>query len=179
MKRIRRTVRRGKQLKDPGQNTLNVRADGNCFYRAVSLALLESEDYYKEIKELALSYLGKWANQLKEYVWEGLCVETLLEYHRQDGTWADEYMFYVTAASLNCEIMITSDRYDRLLHYNEAGSRTVRLEHENEDHFVVRVDAQQQVMKIEEIQEIDPHLDLSVEEKKMSSSGKLMRIRAT
>ena len=108
------------------------------FYRAVSLALLESEDYYKEIKELALSYLGKWANQLKEYVWEGLCVETLLEYHRQDGTWADEYMFYATAASLNCEIMITSDRYDRLLHYNEAGSRTVRLEHENEDHFVVR-----------------------------------------
>ena len=47
---------------------LDVRGDGNCGYRAISLSLSGSEDNYRELRNLAARSLRRYRAQLREYL---------------------------------------------------------------------------------------------------------------
>ena len=115
---------------------INVEADGNCFYRAIALGLLGSEDVWKDIKKRVIEFIEDHENILflefdPDYIREAI------SYHKVENNWADELIYLMTAHCFNIKLEIENNRYGNSLIYNEEceEAKLFKIRHINENHF--------------------------------------------
>ena len=85
---------------------VDVKGDGNCFYRAISYALTSTEDNYPFVKEAALDFIRLHAHHLDE---EDRRI--LIQENSPANAWSDDLMILNTAYALSIEIIVTSESY--------------------------------------------------------------------
>lgn len=115
-------------------DTIKVKGDGNCFYRALSLFLHNNEDDYKLIRMNVLSFLSDKKNHYQ--VTLGLSHtdwNKLIENAGKDGGWAGDPEISAASEWLNLTIKLRQTN-GKWISFG-TGSRTVFLDHINQNHF--------------------------------------------
>ena len=130
--------------------TVDVEGDGNCFYRAVSVCLNHNENGFKKIKSAALKFLKEnHAFLLDDF--EADYIDRALDYHSNEGSWADELMILCTAHCYEIQIVIESSNYSKELCFLEECSRKIFLIHRNGNHFQAKISSELQTKKEKKI----------------------------
>ena len=115
-------------------DTIKVKGDGNCFYRALSLFLHNNEEDYKLIRMNVLSFLSDKKNHyqttlgLSHIDWN-----KLIENAGKDGGWAGDPEISAASEWINLTIKVRQTN-GKWISFG-TGSRTVFLEHVNQNHF--------------------------------------------
>ena len=102
---------RTSSIKQFYQNTrpttcVNVRGDGNCFYRVLSLAVSGTEAHYDTIRQQLVAFMMSDVidRQLHE-----LYPTLMLESVACDGEWASDAEIFAAAAYLETDIFVHTD----------------------------------------------------------------------
>ncbi|XP_062597054.1 uncharacterized protein LOC134258504 [Saccostrea cucullata] len=84
-----------------------ITGDGNCFFRAVSFSLANSEDFHYVIRNAVCEHIIENKEIFQPFLRDGVqSVESHLSFTRmsQDGSWATEVEIYATAHLLNIDV---------------------------------------------------------------------------
>lgn len=84
-----------------------ISGDGNCFFRAISFSLTNSEDYHNIIRNAVCAHMIKNKDLFKPFLRDGLqSVDCYLSSTQmlQEGTWATEVEIFATVHFLNVDI---------------------------------------------------------------------------
>ena len=96
----------GKRILTPLE-TINVKPDGNCFYRAVALALSDDEELYMLFRTLTVHHLMRRFNNYRRYMDDpNVRQEDYIAEVDKDGTWATAAEIYALATRLNIGIYV-------------------------------------------------------------------------
>ncbi|XP_062602076.1 uncharacterized protein LOC134263711 [Saccostrea cucullata] len=90
----------------------NILGDGNCFFRAVSFSLTNSEDFHSAMRNAVCEHMMRNRELFKPFLKDGVdTVENHLSSTQmlQEGTWATEVEIFATAHLLNTDIYTFSD----------------------------------------------------------------------
>ncbi|XP_062613488.1 uncharacterized protein LOC134275232 [Saccostrea cucullata] len=85
----------------------NILGDGNCFFRAVSFSLTNSEDFHSAMRNAVCEHMMRNRELFKPFLKDGVdTVENHLSTTQmlQEGTWATEVEIFATAHLLNTDI---------------------------------------------------------------------------
>lgn len=91
-----------------------IRGDGNCFFRAISFSLTNSEDFHNIIRNAVCAHMIKNKDLFKPFLRDGLySVDNYLSSSQmlQEGTWATEVEIFATAHFLNVDIYTYSREF--------------------------------------------------------------------
>ena len=123
-----------------------IKRDGNCFFRAISYAISNSECNHFEIRKSVCKYALQERDLLQAVLRPGF--ESVTSYIQslsmdREGVWATEFEIVCTALLLHCDIYIYSQ--NKWLKYSAAQWAKnieiipfyVYLDHENECHYNV------------------------------------------
>ena len=82
--------------------TINVHGDGNCFFRALSVALTSDEEAHKELRKLVIGELKKRFEVYRKYMDNpNVDQASYIEEMAKSGTWAMAAEIYATASRLD------------------------------------------------------------------------------
>ncbi|XP_062609537.1 uncharacterized protein LOC134271330 [Saccostrea cucullata] len=90
----------------------NISGDGNCFFRAVSFSLTNSEDFHHVLRNAVCEHMMKNKELFKPFLKDGVhSVESHLSSSKmlQGGTWATEMEIFATAHLLKIDVYTYSE----------------------------------------------------------------------
>ena len=103
----RSRVRICEQLALLGLRKINVVADGNCFFRALSYQLTGDENNHMDLRNAAIGHLTENSTQYAPFVAENYDgIEDYIIEMSRNGTYADHLSILATATSINQNIII-------------------------------------------------------------------------
>lgn len=133
---------------------IDVKGDGNCFYRVCALKLFRDEEKYIIVKNAALKFLTRnretfFDDLPKDYF------NSLVNYHSLKDTWADHIMISCVALAFDKKIIIQSKLYKNEVVYLEEinDHNPIVLKHDNGIHFKLVQDDNNLPISSLEIQE--------------------------
>ncbi|CAF3150203.1 unnamed protein product [Rotaria sp. Silwood2] len=95
------------QLGNIGLKIINILADGNCFFRAVSHQLHRHERDHVNIRSIAIKYLIENGNEFEYFIDEQYTtIENYITRMSRNSTYADHLVILATAIVLNKNIII-------------------------------------------------------------------------
>jgi hypothetical protein len=96
----------GKQVVAPSA-TINVKGDGNCFFRALSVALTSGEGVHQELRKLMVGELKNRFDHYRKYM-DDQNVEqsSYIERVAKSGTWVTAAEVFATASRLGIGIYV-------------------------------------------------------------------------
>ncbi|CAF4828741.1 unnamed protein product, partial [Rotaria sp. Silwood2] len=95
------------QLSTIGLKKINILADGNCFFRAISHQLYRHEDDHLNIRYETINYLIQNMNDFASFIDQMYStIENYIEQMSKDGTYADHLALSSTAVIINKNIII-------------------------------------------------------------------------
>ncbi|XP_062612107.1 uncharacterized protein LOC134273904 [Saccostrea cucullata] len=135
----------------------DIERDGNCFFRAISFSLTNSEIHHKQIREAVCKHLLKNETEFRQFMRsEGSLQSYLLSSKMtQEGIWATELEILATAHMLNVDIYTYSDM--RWLQFSghdlcaESGDQgeAIYLYHREQNHYDVVLQVTSRLAKID------------------------------
>lgn len=119
--------------------------DGNCFFRAISFSLTNSEDFHNIVRNAVCEHMLENRELFHPFLNNELSVEThlLSSQMLQEGTWATEIEIFATAHLLNTDIYTFSGgcwvRFSIKDVESSAQNRTgaIYLNHRQQNHYDV------------------------------------------
>jgi OTU-like cysteine protease len=113
----------------------NVRADGNCFYRAILVALGGNQDHNENLRNLVCEYLQENYRKVND-AFSQEDSKKFVEEHRRFGEWADDIIIYSTALLLGMVIQVFVPGYAKPLIFNENNVQNrLYIINSNNNHF--------------------------------------------
>ncbi|CAF2946327.1 unnamed protein product [Rotaria sp. Silwood2] len=107
IERRRGTFSSNEQLSSIGLKKINILADGNCFFRAISHQLYRHEDDHLDIRSETINYLIQNMNDFAPFIDEMYStIENYIQQMSKDGTYADHLTLSSTAVIINKNIII-------------------------------------------------------------------------
>lgn len=88
----------------------DILGDGNCFFRAVSFSLTNSEDFHYILRRAVCQHMIKNNDLFESFLNDEQSIDDHLQGSKmsQEGTWATEVEIFATAHLLNTDIYIHS-----------------------------------------------------------------------
>ena len=102
-------------------------ADHNCYFRAISFAILGSEEYHENVRNTLCNFISLFNDQLFPFLSEG---EGYLESTemQKSGTWATETKILVTAKMFRKDVYTWyKGQWWRYLYYREPTKDAIYL----------------------------------------------------
>lgn len=88
---------------------INARGDGNCFYRAIALAVDGKTDHaYRVFRAMCNEMIAEYPEVFEAYLFSSKTVKEHLEKSSKDGTWAETIDIFSCATVLQRTIAIYS-----------------------------------------------------------------------
>lgn len=129
------------QLEAPSK-VKQIEGNGNCFFRAISYCVAQSEHFHLEIRKLVCNYLLQNQNFFKSYLRPG---DNSVQSHLlstqmiREGAWATEIEILAVSHILKLDIYTYSDncwlKYSAESTHQRKGS--IYLDHKDENHYNV------------------------------------------
>ncbi|XP_062606132.1 uncharacterized protein LOC134267940 [Saccostrea cucullata] len=96
---------------DIPSNCREIEGDGNCFFRAISYSLTNSENYHQHLRKAVCQHLLKYEKKFQQFMrCEGSLRSYLLSSEMsEDGIWATELEILAMSHMLNIDIYTYSD----------------------------------------------------------------------
>lgn len=96
---------------DKPTNCKEIQQDGNCFFRAISFSVTNSENHHQRIREIVCQHLLNHETKFRPYM---RSEESLRQYMMsskmiEDGTWATELEIFATSDLLRVDIFTYSN----------------------------------------------------------------------
>ena len=99
-----------RQLANRGLASVDVRGDGNCLFRAISMSLYGREGNHCTLRDSILTHLENNSHILEDFSGSSVQVKASLRAHikiiRQSGSWAGEEAILATADFLKSEVHV-------------------------------------------------------------------------
>lgn len=117
-----------------------ITGDGNCFFRAISFSITNSEAFHNVIRNAVCVHMMENAELFKRYLNGDQSIETYLSSTRmlEEGIWATEVEIYATAHLLNVDILTFSGgRWLRFAVDELDPPSTIYLNHQQNHYNVV------------------------------------------
>ena len=128
--------------KDQQLGVRNVKGDGNCFFRSLSMVLFGVETEHPRVRNVLHAYATQHQKTFK--TWCSGVTPTIAVMNR-DKEWADELVIAMTSVLLHTRVYTHSKTGDHgwieppMLHYDNEGDlwpeESIYLDHINQNHF--------------------------------------------
>jgi len=127
-----------------GFTTMDVPADGNCFYHAIAAGLTNhgfSNINYLNVREFAINYIMGNSDSFLEFVPDGE-IDNYIDTHSRQGEWADNLMIQAVSSLANINIYIhpTNGFLDYMVHPQSgpvSRERTINLGYDGVHYFLL------------------------------------------
>ncbi|XP_062580569.1 uncharacterized protein LOC134242498 [Saccostrea cucullata] len=123
----------------------DIERDGNCFFRAISFSLTNSENHHKQIREIVCQHLLKNETTFQQFMRSEGSIRSYLLSSKMthEGVWATELEILAVAHMLNVDIFTYSDM--RWLQFSGHGlcaesvnlKEAIYLYHREQNHYDV------------------------------------------
>lgn len=84
-----------------------IRGDGNCFFRALSKVIYNTESCHEEIRQAVVDVMEKYPKDFEQFI-DGKSLEYHMKSMRRSGTWGTQAEIYGAATLLQRDIYILS-----------------------------------------------------------------------
>ena len=94
------------QLRKKNLHSINVRGDGNCFFRAISVFLYSNENHHADLRRAVAESIMLSSSHDSISTEDATACRLRAEYIRQDGNWVGEDIIPVAAEYLKRDIHV-------------------------------------------------------------------------
>jgi hypothetical protein len=85
------------------KNVINIKGDGNCYFRSISFALTGSEKNHEKIRDRIVSFMTENSSCVEKHFGSTYLDDSQMQ---NSGTWATDAEILATAAYLNADIFV-------------------------------------------------------------------------
>lgn len=93
-------------LASQNRKLIQIKGDGNCLFRALSLVVYGSEMYHSKIRELLVNFVRSNADKFRVYVTRGTTLEDHLLHMQYSRTWGTQVELYAAASLFGRELYV-------------------------------------------------------------------------
>lgn len=90
-----------------GRQVDYIRGDGNCFFRALSKVIYNTESCHEEIRQAVVDLMEKYPKDFEQFI-DGKSIHDHIIYMRKSGTWGTQAEIYGAATLLQRDLYILS-----------------------------------------------------------------------
>lgn len=84
-----------------------IRGDGNCFFRALSKVIYNTETCHEELRQTVVDLMEKYPKDFEQFI-DGKSIQSHIISMRKDGTWATQAEIYGAATLLQRDVYMLS-----------------------------------------------------------------------
>ncbi|CDU16753.1 hypothetical protein, variant 1 [Plasmodium yoelii 17X] len=137
----------------------NIRADGNCLFRAVSDQLYNTEENYKEIRKKVVEHLEKNEDKYMNFIEYDESYKSYIERISTDGTWGGQLELQAVGEIFNINILIYQENGSILeIKINSNDSNCIQLHYTSNEHYnsvrFINQALENQLMSIKDLKEM-------------------------
>ncbi|XP_076112774.1 uncharacterized protein LOC143080682 [Mytilus galloprovincialis] len=93
---------------EPEQRQVDyIRGDGNCFFRALSKVIYNTETCHEELRQTVVDLMEKYPKDFEQFI-DGKSIHSHIISMRRDGTWATQAEIYGAATLLQRDVYMLS-----------------------------------------------------------------------
>ncbi|KAG0569919.1 hypothetical protein KC19_6G125000 [Ceratodon purpureus] len=116
---------------------VQVTADGNCFFRAVSEQLEGDEEEHSKYRKMVVDYLQEHREDFEPFVEDEVPFDDYLKNMREETTWAGHMEIQATSLVTRTNICIHQLKTPRwhFRNFNTADAKTIHLSYHDGEHY--------------------------------------------
>lgn len=96
------------QLASDGRQIDYIRGDGNCFFRALSKEIYDSEEFHEDVRQAVVDLVEKFPREFEQFLDAGTQMLDHINEMRKTSTWASSAEIYAAATLLQRDIYVLS-----------------------------------------------------------------------
>ncbi|XP_067679680.1 uncharacterized protein [Haliotis asinina] len=96
------------KLSSDGRQIDYIRGDGNCFFRALSKDIYDSEEFHEDVRQAVVDLVEKFPREFEQFLDAGTQMPDHIKEMRKTSTWASSAEIYAAATLLQRDIYVLS-----------------------------------------------------------------------
>ncbi|XP_046577356.1 uncharacterized protein LOC124285213 [Haliotis rubra] len=96
------------KLASDGRQIDYIRGDGNCFFRALSKEIYDSEEFHEDVRQAVVDLVEKFPREFEQFLDTGTQMPDHIKEMRKTSTWASSAEIYAAATLLQRDIYVLS-----------------------------------------------------------------------